>query len=106
MPLNDQHAEQIIRLLEEIRDGQRLQLERQAQALERQAEIVSQQRERLADLSKRAGEAQRIGERAEGVLAKSAKLVAGARILVFVALPFALLLLAYFIWALVARAAG
>jgi len=60
--LNDQHAEQIIRLLEEIRDGQRLQLERQAQAL---------------------------GERAEGVLAKSAKLAAGARILVLVAVPSA-----------------
>ncbi len=104
--MNDADAEKIIRLLEEIRDGQRLQLERQAQALERQAEIVSQQRERLADLSRRENDAQRIGERADGVLAKSAKLVAGARILVFVALPFALLLLAFIIWALFARVAA
>jgi hypothetical protein len=30
--MDDKHAEQIIRRLEEIRDGQRLQLERQAEA--------------------------------------------------------------------------
>jgi hypothetical protein len=53
--MNDPHAERIIRLLEEIRDGHRLQ-----------------QRERLAG---------------------------------FVALPFALLLLAFVLWALLAQVA-
>lgn len=101
--MDDEHAEQIIRLLEEIRDGQRLQLERQAQALERQAEMVSQQRERLANLSKQAGEAR---ARAEGVLVKSAKLVNRARMLILIALPFALLLFAFVIWALFARLAA
>jgi hypothetical protein len=98
--MNEQHIERIIRLLEEIRDGQRVQLERQAQALERQAELLAQQRERLAGLSQLPGEAQSIGAHAERVLAQSAKLVSGARILVFVALPSALLLLVFVLWVL------
>jgi hypothetical protein len=103
--LSDQQDEKIVRLLEEIRDGQRLQLERQAQALERQAEILSQQREHLVGLSKRASQAQSIEEGAERVLAKTSKLVARARILTFVAIPFALLLLAFLGWVLFAQVA-
>ncbi|HEV2979053.1 MAG TPA: hypothetical protein VG425_15865 [Casimicrobiaceae bacterium] len=103
--MNDQHAERIIRLLEEIRDGQRLQLERQSQALERQAEVLAQQRERLAGLSKGESEAQGIGERAGRILAESSKLVRSARILVLMSLPFALLLLAFVLWALFAQVA-
>jgi hypothetical protein len=103
--MNDQHDEKIIRLLEEIRDGQRLQLERQAQALERQAEILAQQREHLAGMSKRAGQAQSIEDGAERVLAKTAKLVSRARLLTFVAVPFALLLLAFLAWVLFAQLA-
>jgi hypothetical protein len=102
---DDPHTERIIRLLEEIRDGQRLQLERQAQALERQAEALAQQRERLAGIARDASDAQGIGEHAGRVLAQSSKLVASARILLWVSLPFAVLLLAFVIWALVAHLA-
>ncbi len=102
---DDPHAERIIRLLEEIRDGQRLQLERQAQALERQAEALAQQRERLTGVSLSASEAQGIGAQAGKVLAQSSKLVASARILLWVSLPFAVLLLAFVLWALVANLA-
>ena len=108
--MNDQDAARIIRLLEEIRDGQRLQLERQAQALERQAqalerqaELLSQQRDRLMGLSKIHGEAANIEADAKAVLAKSAKLVAGARLLTFIALPLAVLVLAFILWVLFAR---
>lgn len=94
--MNDQQGERIVRLLEEIRDGQRLQLERQAQALQRQEELVAQQRERLAGLSQRSDQAQRL-------LDRSARVVAGARVLAFVALPFAVLILAFVVWALIAR---
>jgi hypothetical protein len=94
--MNDDHAARMIRLLEEIRDGQRVQLERQAQAMQRQEELLSQQRERLAGWSKRAGDA-------EQVLAKSARIVASARILVFVALPLGALLIAFLLWLLLER---
>jgi hypothetical protein len=47
-------------------------LERQVQALQRQDELLAQQRERPAGLSKRS-------EQADQLLAKSAKVVAGAR---------------------------
>jgi hypothetical protein len=101
----DPQTDRIIRLLEEIRDGQRLQLERQAQALERQAEAITQQRERMAGLSQGASEAQRIGEQAGRVVAQSSKLVASARILLWVSLPCTVLLLAFVLWALVAHLA-
>jgi hypothetical protein len=91
--MTDEQGERIVRLLEDIRDGQRLPLERQAQALQRQDELLAQQHERLAGLSKRS-------EQAEQLIAKSAKVVTSARILAFVALPFAVLLLAFVFWAL------
>jgi hypothetical protein len=37
--MSDHDIERIISLLEEIRDGQKLQLARQAEALQRQAEL-------------------------------------------------------------------
>ena len=94
--MHDQDAANIIRLLEEIRDGQRLQLERQAQVLQRQEELLAQQRERLASVSRTSG-------KAEELLAKSAKVVASARILAWVALPFALLLVVFLLWLFWAR---
>lgn len=103
--VSDEHAERIIRLLEEIRDGQRLQLERQALALERQAELVARQSERLAGLSRQADQASSLETGAWQVLAKSAKLVASARILTFIALPLAVLLLGFIVWVLFAHVA-
>lgn len=72
--MNDLQAEEMIRLLQELRDGQRLQLERQAQALQRQEELMAQQRERLAASSQRSGET-------EKPFAKTAKVVARASVL-------------------------
>jgi len=100
--MNQEDSERIIRLLEEIRDGQRLQLERQAQAIERQAEALAQQRQRMAGLSQSASDVQGFGEQAGRVLAQSSKLVKSARILLWVSLPFAFLLLAFVLWALFA----
>lgn len=96
--MDDQQADRIVRLLEQIRDGQQLQLERQAQALQRQEELVAQQRERLAGLSQRSDQAQRL-------LDRSARVVAGARVLAFVALPIAVLILAFVVWVLIAHSA-
>ncbi|HVO87467.1 MAG TPA: hypothetical protein VMV45_02915 [Casimicrobiaceae bacterium] len=95
--MNDEHAERIVRLLEEIRDGQRLQLERQAQALARQEEVFAQQRERIAGALRRAGEA-------DELLANSKQVVGGARVLVLIAVPFAVLALGFVAWILFARA--
>jgi hypothetical protein len=103
--MTDPHAERIIRLLEEIRDGQRLQLERQAQALERQAEALAGQRQRLVGLARGADEAKGLGEQAGRVVAQSAQLVTRARVLLWLALPSVLLLLAFVLWALFARVA-
>ena len=95
--MDNPDTERIIRLLEEIRDNQRLQLQHQEQALERQAEVLARQRERL---SGRADEAQAIEERANRVLAKSAQLVGSARLLLLIAAPTALLVVAFLFWVL------
>lgn len=101
--MNDEQSERLLRLLGEIRDGQKLQLERQAEALERQAEVIAQQKQRLASLSQGASDLQGVGEHAGRVVAESAKLVRSARVLIWVALPFVGLLLAFLIWALFAQ---
>jgi hypothetical protein len=96
--MNDEQAEKMIRLLEEIRDGQRLQLERQAEALANQRDLLAQQRERLAGLSKRSGQA-------DELLAKSAKVIASARIVAFVLVPLAIVFLGFLVWVLLGRVA-
>ena|SRR5690242_9256595 len=96
--MNDQQVEEMIRLLQEIRDGQRLQLERQAQALQRQDELMTQQRERLAASSKRSGET-------EQLIAKTAKVVARASVLAFVVFPIAVVGLLIALWLVFARVA-
>jgi hypothetical protein len=101
--MNDSNAQKIIQLLEEIRDGQRLQLERQAQALEAQKEGLAAQRDRLASLAARADGVQAMGNQAQHVLTGSAQLVRSARVILFVAIPFAILLLAFVVWILFAR---
>jgi hypothetical protein len=96
--MNDQQAEEMIRLLKELRDGQRLQLERQAQALQRQEELMAQQRERLAASSQRSGET-------EQLFAKTAKVVARASVLAFVVFPIAVVALMLVLWLVAARVA-
>jgi hypothetical protein len=46
--MDQEQTQKLLALLEEIRDGQRLMIERQAQALARQEEIIARQRERQA----------------------------------------------------------
>jgi len=104
--MNESDAQRIIRLLEEIRDAQRLQLERQAQAIDTQRAALAAQRERFAGLGARAESAQTVGDQAQRVLAGSAQLVRSARVLLFIAIPFAILLLAFVVWMLFARLAG
>jgi uncharacterized membrane protein YdfJ with MMPL/SSD domain len=99
-------AKQIITLLEQIRDGQQLQLQRQAQALERQAEVFARQQEHFANLKQQSGNAQALQDRAEQIQAKSAQLVGGARAIVLIAVPFALLLLVFVCWLVFSRAAS
>ena len=97
--MNDQDAGKIIRLLEEIRDGQKFQLERQA-------EWMAEQRARLANVAGLTGDAQNIRDGAAGIIARSSRLINIARVLVLVAVPLVLLLLAFVAWLLIARVAA
>ena len=80
-------------LLEEIRDNQRLQLERQAEALElqrRQFELVERQFER----------GEKLQERAERLQERSGQLMDRGRGLFAIVVPLLFLLLGYVSWLL------
>jgi hypothetical protein len=94
--MTDEQAEKMVRLLEEIRDGQRLSLQRQEQALQRQSELMSQQRERFAASSQRSAEAEQLFE-------KTAKIVARASVLAFVVVPVAAVCFFLLLWLVFAR---
>jgi hypothetical protein len=51
--MDDHHAERMIQLLEELRDGQRIQLERHAETMRRIEERVAEQRERSVKMASR-----------------------------------------------------
>jgi hypothetical protein len=51
--MDNQQAERMIQLLEELRDGQRLQLERHAETMQRMEERLAEQRERSAKMANR-----------------------------------------------------
>ena len=83
--------QELTRLLTEIRDGQKLALERQAQALELQRaqfELVRQQMERN----------ERIQARAESLQDRSASMMKAARVAMAIILPVAFLLVIYLSW--------
>lgn len=84
-------SDTIARLLEQIRDQQKLQLERQAEAL-------ALQREQFAMFQRQVERNEKLQDRAEEIQAKSGALVAGARRMIAVLFPFALALLAYLTW--------
>ena len=88
----------MIALLEEIRDGQQLQLQRQAEGLERQTEALGMQRQHYEDLQIQSGKARELQERAEKIQAGSARLIGGARVLVLIVAPLAVLLLVFVCW--------
>ncbi|MGH8753315.1 MAG: hypothetical protein ACREUJ_05490 [Burkholderiales bacterium] len=84
----------LLRVLEEIRDNQKLQLERQAKALELQ-------REQFTLVQKQYERAERLQDRAEQIQAQSAQLVTGARKALVIILPVSIaivVLIIYLIW--------
>ncbi len=89
--MNEQDFHRLVQVLEEIRDNQRTQLERQAEAL-------ALQREQFALVQKQYDRAERLQDRAEQIQAKSAQLVAGARKGMVVILPIIIVLIAYLTW--------
>ena len=89
--MNDQDAQQIVRILEEIRDNQKLQFKQQA-------EINALQRDQLELAQKQHDRTDRIQDRAEQIQAKSAQLVAGSRKAMLIMLPVILVLIVYVSW--------
>ena len=82
-----------VSLLREIRDQQRLQLERHAEAMAMQREHY--------ELAKRQFErAERLQERAEQLQARSAGVIAFARKMMWIILPLILFLVFVLIWIL------
>lgn len=94
--MNDTEIERLAALLEQIRDDQRLQLERQAEAL-------ALQREQLDLVRRQAERTERIQDRAEAIQDKSAQLVAGSRRALAVVLPIIVALIAYLSWLMLRR---
>ena len=83
----------LLELLEEIRDGQKLQLERQLESLELQ-------RRQFTVFQAQADRAERIQQKAELLQDRGASLVGGARKAVLVILPVIVLLIVYLTWLL------
>ena len=102
--MDSDDARRMIALLEEIRDGQQLQLARQAEALERQAEALALQQQHRATLKGQSDRARELQERAEKIQARSAGLIGAARVLVLVVAPLAVLLLVFVCWLAFSRA--
>ena len=91
LKVNDQDAQQIMHILEEIRENQKLQLKQQADAL-------TLQREQFAITQKQTDRTERIQDSAEQIQAKSAQLVSGSRKAMLVILPVILILIGYVSW--------
>jgi hypothetical protein len=91
MAMTDQESQQLDAILKEIRDNQKLQLDRQTEAL-------TLQREQFALVQKQAERHERIQDRAENIQAKSAQIVAVARKTLFFLLPIVTLLIIYVSW--------
>ena len=89
--MEEKQLDQLVKILEEIREGQRLQLDRYE-------EVMALQREHL-DLYKLQYErAERINAKAEEIQNKSAQIVGGVGKLLLIVIPFGLLLLLYLSW--------
>src|SRR5881397_60143 len=89
--MDDQDLQRMNRVLEEIRDNQRLQLERQEEALKLQ-------REQFAMVQKQSERTDRIQDRAEQIQARSAQLITRSRTAQVVALIVIITLVAYVSW--------
>jgi len=89
--MHEDDAKRIAAVLEQIRDGQKLQLERQLEALELQ-------RKQFSVLQEQAARAERIQDKAELLQDRGAKLVQGARKIVMLLVPVIVVLLVYVSW--------
>ena len=89
--MNENETQRMVQLLEELREGQKLQLERQKEALELQ-------REQVALVQKQFERTQRIQDRAENIQEKSAEIVGIARKTLLVILPVVIALIVYVSW--------
>ena len=78
-------------VLREIRDGQRAQLERQAEAL-------ALQREQFELYKRQYDRAERINDRAEAIQARQSSALQFVRRLLWVVVPVLALLVAMFLW--------
>ena len=98
--MNSNDNEEVIALLKEIRDGQKLQLERQAESLAGQSESIAMQREQFAAFKKQMQGINKMQDRAQHIQEKAAQLVGASRKVLVVVIPFALLILIYLSWLL------
>jgi uncharacterized membrane protein (DUF106 family) len=95
--MNDQdNSQRMVRVLEEMRDNQKIQLERQAEALQ-------VQRDTFALVQKQADRTERIQDRAEQIQAKSAQMIGAGRKVMAVVLPLIIVLVIYLSWLLFAK---
>jgi hypothetical protein len=90
--MNDD-AKRALALLEELREGQKLQLERQLEALEIQ-------RKQFAAMQEQMARAERIQSKAEQLQDRGARLVQGARKVFVVVVPLIVALIVYVSWLL------
>lgn len=81
-------ADEVAALLREIRDQQRLQLERQAEAL-------AMQRDQFALYRSQLDRVERINDRAEAIQGRAGK---AAKLVLWIALPLLVVLLALMFW--------
>ena len=91
--MSPDETSRLLGLLEDIRAGQTLQLERQLEALELQ-------RKQFAVFQEQAARAERIQEKAELLQDRGAVLVKGARKAVLVIVPIIVVLILYLSWLL------
>lgn len=89
--MQEDDVKRIVAALEELRDGQKLQIERQLEALELQ-------RQQFAILQDQAGRVERIQYKAELLQDCSAKLVQGCRRFVVALVPVVIALIVYVSW--------
>ena len=83
-------------VLREIRDNQRTQLERQADAL-------AMQREQFELYKRQYDRAERINERAESIQARQGSMVDAARRVLWVVIPLLALVIGFLLWPFLVR---
>lgn len=89
--MEEKQLNHLVSVLEEIREGQRLQLKQYG-------EVMALQREQLEMYRRQHEQAERINAKAEQLQNKSAQIVSGVGKLLLIVIPFALLLLLYLSW--------